>query len=57
VGRKDESASASTRAFQAAGDEEENDKRSVDTLLWDLMSRLRWWEEVGSGREMERRRW
>jgi hypothetical protein len=57
VGRKDESASASTRAFQAAGDEEENDKRSVDTLLWDIMSRLRWWEEVGSGREMERRRW
>jgi hypothetical protein len=33
VGRKDESASASTRAFQAAGDEEENDERSVDNLL------------------------
>jgi hypothetical protein len=46
MGRKEESASASTRVFQAAGDEEENDKRSVDTLVCDVVSRLRQWEDV-----------
>jgi hypothetical protein len=33
--------------FQTAGDEGRNDKRSVDTLLCDVVSRLRQWEDGG----------
>jgi hypothetical protein len=45
--------------FQTAGNEEENDKRSVDTLLCDVVSRLRQWGGVGRrrGGEVERWRW
>jgi hypothetical protein len=43
--------------FQAAGDEEKMDKRNVYTLLDDVVSRLRQWEDVGRGREAERWRW
>jgi hypothetical protein len=49
-GGKRESASTSTKVFQTAGNEEENDKRSVDTLLYDVVSRLRQWEDVGRRR-------
>jgi hypothetical protein len=46
-GERRESASTSTKVFQVARDEEENDKRSVYTLLSDVVSRLRQWEGVG----------
>jgi hypothetical protein len=36
--------------FQAAGDEEGKDKRSVYTLLCDVVARLKWWEGVGRRR-------
>lgn len=54
-GGRRESASTSTKVSQRAGDEEENDKRNVDTLLCDVVSRLRQWEDVGRrrGRELE----
>jgi hypothetical protein len=50
VERKQESASASTRVFQAAGNEEDSDKRSVDNLICNVVSRLRQWEGVGRRR-------
>jgi hypothetical protein len=40
------SASTSTKMFQKAGNEERKDKRGVDTLLCDVVSRLRQWEGV-----------
>ena len=49
-GGRSESASTSTKVFQTAGDEEREDKRSVDTLLCDVVSRLRQWEGVGRRR-------
>jgi hypothetical protein len=50
VGGRRESASTSTKMFQAAWDEEKKDKKSVDTLLWDVVSRLRQWGGVGRKR-------
>jgi len=44
-GRRRESASTSTKVFQVAKDEEGDDKRSICTLLGDVVSRLRQWEE------------
>jgi hypothetical protein len=49
-GGRRESVSTSTKLFQAAGDEEEKDKRSVYTLLGDVELRLRQWEGVGRRR-------
>jgi hypothetical protein len=39
--------------FQAAGDEEGKDKRSVYTLLCDVVARLKQWEGVGRRRGRE----
>ena len=45
-----ESASASIKMVQTAGNEEEKDKRSVYTLLCGVVARLRQWGGVGRRR-------
>jgi hypothetical protein len=54
-----ESASASSRVFQTTGEGKNDDKESVDTLIYIMVSRLRQWEGVerGPGGEVESRMW
>ena len=44
---REEGVSFNIKVFQAAGDEEEKNKRSVYTLLCDVVARLRQWGSVG----------
>ena len=54
-----ESASPSSWVFQTAGEGKNDDKESVDTLIYNIVSRLRQWEGVGrgTGGEVESRMW
>jgi hypothetical protein len=58
-GGRRESASTSSRVFQTAGEGKNDDKGSVDTLIYIIVSRLRQWEGVGrgTGGEVESRMW
>jgi hypothetical protein len=47
VGRRRESASASSRVFQTAGEGGSDDKWSIYTLIYNIVSRLRQWDDVG----------
>ena len=53
MGGRRQSASTSTKVFQAAGDEERKDKTGVYTLLCDVVARLRQWEGMGRRRGRE----
>jgi hypothetical protein len=58
-GRRRESASAPSRVFQTAWEGENDDKRSIYTLIYNIVSRLRQWDDVErsaggrGGREVE----
>ena len=56
-GGRRESASTSTKVFHVAKDEEGNDKRSIYTLLGDVVSRLKQWEGVGKEERQRGRMW
>lgn len=58
-GGRRESASTSSRVFQTTWEGRNDDKGSIDTLIYNIVSRLRQWDDVGKsgggggGREAE----
>lgn len=56
-GGRRESASTSSRVFQTGGEEASDDKWNVDTLIYDVVSRLRQWGGVGGGEKESRCGW